>query len=924
MNTRIHTVLVAILLSSVIHAQTGVGYQRGSTQAEDILPPSPEAASVVKYAGVPFTHSLGTAEYEVPLYTLKGHQLEIPISLRYRSNGIKVDEIAGVAGLGWSLEAGGCVTREVVYMPDEFNNWYFYTRPSGSLLTDLVNLTWSDQAQLFIGRTFRNQHDANSDRYSYSVAGLSGTFIVTPDREIIQLNGDGVNIDAIQSQGYNGPITSFRITGPDGTVYVFSEREVSTRQNQPVESPTINTGQQVNWSATTAWYLTSITSADQRENASFTYASGGTWNLDSQDYYQKYTNRYGEGNDQHSEDPSDLHRKSVRLQSSCDTKALSSITLRGTTVSFEYQNAGGTTMHKSFDRPHLNNFPRRLSGVTVTSSALEELVSYEILTKKETNDGRIILTGVNEYHDNILTDRWSFNYKTLPHLIWRYSQDWFGYYNKENLDDTIIFNPLDGEDPETGPGGLIGVVGPGANLGVDHGDGGGIGGDSGDSGGSSGGNSGNTDPDRRRPRHNLSPFKVQNVAGKYGVTLKFGTPVPDEADYMSMTEANHDGAKTCFEYEGASLVSYAYQDHYIGLRVKRITVKDNDTVCQTKHFTYDEPSFSGLTSPSGDYITLYLEGTSSEGLLTPALNWHYTVHESSTSAGLGLSGSRAVYGKVTELVSSSPDDSTGVKTEYYYDVGPARHGGYSVSERFPSYVMNYYQNGESGNGQGGSLAWLACSGYVMNDPVSSALLTCRKNYRMTADGEEELYSSEEYIYSNPREIMVLTGYQSVELMNSFDGTVGGISPQRFLHYPVYTRARFGQSPLRITKVGYHSSGNDTTIVNYSYVSRPTLDKPIRQAMVSVDGSDAKRVVTYEYPDTTSLSGTWINWLRADPRLNDPIRQNYIRIVDQDTTSTVTRKVEYGQFSGHLQLLQLLPILHQGGKHHHAGEMTNLH
>ena len=85
--------VLAITLSPELFAQSEVSYERGATQAESILPPSPEAASVVKYAGVPFTHSLGAAEYDVPIYELKGRQLQIPISLSYRSNGIRVDEI---------------------------------------------------------------------------------------------------------------------------------------------------------------------------------------------------------------------------------------------------------------------------------------------------------------------------------------------------------------------------------------------------------------------------------------------------------------------------------------------------------------------------------------------------------------------------------------------------------------------------------------------------------------------------------------------------------------------------------------------------------------------------------------------------------------------------------------------------------------
>lgn len=135
MKNAIIYLLIPLLVSAeatVLQAQTGGTYERGTTQLENMLPPSPEAAAAVKYADVPFTHSLGMAELEVPLYTLQGRELTLPVALRYRSGGIKLDEVAGVAGLGWTLEAGGCVTRTVVDMPDEFSAVGFsHQLPSG-------------------------------------------------------------------------------------------------------------------------------------------------------------------------------------------------------------------------------------------------------------------------------------------------------------------------------------------------------------------------------------------------------------------------------------------------------------------------------------------------------------------------------------------------------------------------------------------------------------------------------------------------------------------------------------------------------------------------------------------------------------------------------------------------------------------------
>lgn len=58
---------------------TAPTYHRGETVIERTMTPSPEAASRVKYADVPFTHSQGLAEYAIDFSTLKGRELSIPI-----------------------------------------------------------------------------------------------------------------------------------------------------------------------------------------------------------------------------------------------------------------------------------------------------------------------------------------------------------------------------------------------------------------------------------------------------------------------------------------------------------------------------------------------------------------------------------------------------------------------------------------------------------------------------------------------------------------------------------------------------------------------------------------------------------------------------------------------------------------------------
>lgn len=58
--------------------------------------------------------------YSLPLYTYKDPDFEIPLSLDYSYDGYKVSRSAGTVGLGWALNFGGIITREIRGLKDEF------------------------------------------------------------------------------------------------------------------------------------------------------------------------------------------------------------------------------------------------------------------------------------------------------------------------------------------------------------------------------------------------------------------------------------------------------------------------------------------------------------------------------------------------------------------------------------------------------------------------------------------------------------------------------------------------------------------------------------------------------------------------------------------------------------------------------------
>ncbi len=100
-----------------------------SQQPGDITFPAPDVASLLKFIEKPVSPYNGQADVSIPIYVLNEDKISIPIVLRYNTSGNKVAEESGRVGLGWNLDIGGSIIREVVteedipeHLYDAYNN----------------------------------------------------------------------------------------------------------------------------------------------------------------------------------------------------------------------------------------------------------------------------------------------------------------------------------------------------------------------------------------------------------------------------------------------------------------------------------------------------------------------------------------------------------------------------------------------------------------------------------------------------------------------------------------------------------------------------------------------------------------------------------------------------------------------------------
>ncbi|WP_276090971.1 hypothetical protein [Pedobacter sp. JY14-1] len=107
--------VIAVLGNSQLMAQVTYNKRAGG--------PIGEAPKVGKISGAysldNVDRSTGTVDINIPLYEIKAHDISVPISISYKTLGIKVGQEAGCVGMGWELNAGGKMIKQVNGLDDD-------------------------------------------------------------------------------------------------------------------------------------------------------------------------------------------------------------------------------------------------------------------------------------------------------------------------------------------------------------------------------------------------------------------------------------------------------------------------------------------------------------------------------------------------------------------------------------------------------------------------------------------------------------------------------------------------------------------------------------------------------------------------------------------------------------------------------------
>lgn len=235
------------------------------------VPPSPHAAGLLRHANIPINLNTGIANITVPLFDLPAGGIDIPINLSYHASGHKVQDIPGPAGLGFTLNAGGAITRIVRGLPDEVG--YCGPQQHGNLdLDDYYGF----------GGIQSGFYDGEPDIFYFNFLGRAGKFIMNGDGEPILIPKQDIKIaPAIGVKGEG----KWVITDESGFQFIFGqyerERETTTTYSKKPGQSELTPDK----TYVSTWYISKVLSPNSKELASFGYQAGDE--IENESFYDQ-------------------------------------------------------------------------------------------------------------------------------------------------------------------------------------------------------------------------------------------------------------------------------------------------------------------------------------------------------------------------------------------------------------------------------------------------------------------------------------------------------------------------------------------------------------------------------------------------------------------------------------------------------------
>jgi YD repeat-containing protein len=238
---------------------------QGQTDLPKIIQPSPSTAALFKYLDYPVNYSTGVPSVSIPIYEVVSGSLSVPVSISYHASGRKVTDQDGAVALGWTLNAGGMISRTMHGSADfGTNNNGLFKFPYPFKVQNIDYLNEFGYLERIIHYD-KNEADAprglwmdsEYDIFSYSFNGNSGKFIFKDNNNVKTPALLPYKPYVIIPHFSATELYAIDITDDKGTLYKFSGGETyGLNQN----------------STLSGYALMQIISADKTDTIYFDYA----------------------------------------------------------------------------------------------------------------------------------------------------------------------------------------------------------------------------------------------------------------------------------------------------------------------------------------------------------------------------------------------------------------------------------------------------------------------------------------------------------------------------------------------------------------------------------------------------------------------------------------------------------------------------
>ena len=235
------------------------------TELPTIIPPSPTVAALMKFEETPVSNYTGMPNVSIPLFSSGtiSKDVNIDLSLKYHPGSNGADERSSDVGLGWSLFAGGTISRTVRGLPDEelvlgdglgtstkvgiyqttvlnhVNNYYSYL----NLINTGATLPAETINEFLWESAVKGKYDNEHDLWQFNFMGFSGRFYIKKNMttgllEVKPLDDYRIKIINNYTTVNNVSFipTGFTIYDEKGNRYVFDVIETTNSTTATISS----------------------------------------------------------------------------------------------------------------------------------------------------------------------------------------------------------------------------------------------------------------------------------------------------------------------------------------------------------------------------------------------------------------------------------------------------------------------------------------------------------------------------------------------------------------------------------------------------------------------------------------------------------------------------------------------------------------